>query len=320
MATDDPRKRPRGRPKRAMPDEFGAVPPGAEQREMQNMDQYLFYIKTAQASSIKNFIEAIKDDVERIPFEIGFDGIHIGISIGHESRNSLPCVSANLHKNNFDVDYVVKRPVTFHIDSHNLCKLLKIVNTNMKITFMMEDHEPGRIDNFQELRETLTICLETANGPSTIYYEVPVTIDVQDQNIAGVNINVEGRMVSMPSNTLLNHCKHFGSLDQNNLITISRYRNITTLGCPGCEFAMVKAEIRSATGTDTVVGAEIPEDEIIEGTFRIGHITGFSKCSNLSKYVTLYLSNQSPLVIEYNVGTLGTLRISIPPVVDLDAE
>ena len=56
------------------------------------------------------------------------------------------------------------------------------------------------------------------------------------------------------------------------------------------------------------------EDEIIQGFYSLKDLTSFTKCANISKSVKLYLGNDMPLMIEYNVGNLGTIQLSIPSI------
>lgn len=56
------------------------------------------------------------------------------------------------------------------------------------------------------------------------------------------------------------------------------------------------------------------EDEIIQGFYNLKDLISFTKCANISKSVKLYLGNDMPLMIEYNVGNLGTIQLSIPSI------
>jgi proliferating cell nuclear antigen len=280
----------RGRPKRTMPEDQ-TLGPGMEPRAAENYDEYLFYIRTAQASCIKNFVEAIRDDVSRIPMEIGFDGIHIHI----ENPKEHVKVSIDLLKDNFDSQYIVKRPVVFYVDSHNLSKLFRIINTSSRIALMMEDLPGNNI---------LNICIDTVSGPSVLTYDIKVDLELTE---LGMPVVPEAHMVSMSSGTLISYCKHFATFSD--LVDIRKYQNVVSI-INECECA-----IKTASITVECDPTKDPAyDVTIQNRYKVSNITEFSKCTNLSKTVSLYLSNEHPLVIEYNVGILGTLRISIPPV------
>lgn len=284
--TTKPARR-RGRPKRMAPEDHPSQ--GAEPRMAENFDEYLFYIRTAQGGCIKNFVEAIRDDVSSIPMEVGYDGIHIYI----ENPKEKVKVSIDLLKNNFDSQYHVKKPVVFYVDSHNLCKLLRIVNTSSRIALMMVDTPDNKV---------LNICIDTVSGPNVLTYDIKVDMEVRE---LGTPVSPEGHMVSMSSGTLISYCKHFAFFGAS--IDIRKYQNIVSI-INNCECANKMASIMVDCDPATDPDYDVP----IQNRYKVSNITEFGKCSNLSKTVSLYLSNDHPLVIEYNVGILGTLRISIP--------
>lgn len=55
------------------------------------------------------------------------------------------------------------------------------------------------------------------------------------------------------------------------------------------------------------------EQEIIQGIFSLKYLAIFTKCTNLSNNVELYLKNDYPLIIKYNVASLGQLKLCLSP-------
>lgn len=53
------------------------------------------------------------------------------------------------------------------------------------------------------------------------------------------------------------------------------------------------------------------EDMIIQGYFNLKRLCMFTKCANLSDSVRLYLRNDFPMIIEYDVGSLGVLKVML---------
>jgi Proliferating cell nuclear antigen, C-terminal domain len=48
--------------------------------------------------------------------------------------------------------------------------------------------------------------------------------------------------------------------------------------------------------------------EIIQGVFNLKFLLLFTKATSLSNTVSIYLKNDYPLILEYSVGVLGTLK------------
>jgi proliferating cell nuclear antigen PCNA len=59
----------------------------------------------------------------------------------------------------------------------------------------------------------------------------------------------------------------------------------------------------------------------VQGIFKLKHITTFTKCTGLSARLQLHLGNNTPLIIKYEVGSIGRLLIAIAPACsDIDEE
>jgi DNA polymerase III sliding clamp (beta) subunit (PCNA family) len=54
-------------------------------------------------------------------------------------------------------------------------------------------------------------------------------------------------------------------------------------------------------------------DEIISGNFSLPHLTLFTKCTNLSSNMELYMKNDWFLMIKYVVANLGEIKLCLMP-------
>ena len=54
--------------------------------------------------------------------------------------------------------------------------------------------------------------------------------------------------------------------------------------------------------------------EIVQGYFALKHLVLFTKCTNLSSSIELYLKNDYPLIIRYQVANLGEVKLCLAPV------
>ena len=55
-------------------------------------------------------------------------------------------------------------------------------------------------------------------------------------------------------------------------------------------------------------------DEIIQGTYGLKNLTLFTKCTNLCSTIELYLKNDFPLIIKYQVASLGYIQLALCPI------
>ena len=58
------------------------------------------------------------------------------------------------------------------------------------------------------------------------------------------------------------------------------------------------------------------KDDIIQGNFSLKYLVLFTKCTNLSNTVELYLKNDYPLIIKYTVASLGNIKLCLSPQVE----
>ena len=54
-------------------------------------------------------------------------------------------------------------------------------------------------------------------------------------------------------------------------------------------------------------------DDIIQGIFALKHLVMFTKCTNLSNQVEIYLKNDYPLIVSYGVASLGNIKLCLAP-------
>ena len=54
--------------------------------------------------------------------------------------------------------------------------------------------------------------------------------------------------------------------------------------------------------------------EIIQGVFSLKYLVLFTKCTNLSSTTELYVKNDYPLIIRYQVANLGEVKLCLAPI------
>ena len=54
-------------------------------------------------------------------------------------------------------------------------------------------------------------------------------------------------------------------------------------------------------------------NKIIQGEFSLKNLGYFIKCTNLCNQIEIYLENNLPLVVKYNVASLGEIKLGLAP-------
>jgi proliferating cell nuclear antigen len=79
-----------------------------------------------------------------------------------------------------------------------------------------------------------------------------------------------------------------------------------------CSGQFASAEIHRAE-SDGSMGFILKQDssKIIQGEFSLKNLGYFIKCTNLCQQIEMYLENDLPLVIKYNVASLGSIKLCL---------
>ena len=81
-----------------------------------------------------------------------------------------------------------------------------------------------------------------------------------------------------------------------------------------CAGAFATAEVRrtESDGSMEFVQKQDPT-KVIQGEFSLKNLGYFIKCTNLCNQIEMYLENEIPLVVKYNVASLGQIKLCLAP-------
>lgn len=81
-----------------------------------------------------------------------------------------------------------------------------------------------------------------------------------------------------------------------------------------CTGGFAQAEVRRAESNGSmeyIIKQE--KSKIIQGEFSLKNLGYFIKCTNLCTQIEIYLENDLPLVVKYNVASLGEIKLCLAP-------
>ena len=262
------------------------------------MDNYLLYIKTVQSSAIKVLIEALKEILTDCNME--FDNNIIKIQALDPTHTVL--VHLKLDAVNFE-KYHCPQKLTLGINTLNLFKLIKIMNNNDTLTLCVEK------DNSSQL------CIKIENGERN--QMTTFNLNLMDLNEDNVSIPAMtfNSVITLPSSDFQKLCRDAYNLSDN--IEIKSIGQTLTFSLKGdwCEQETTIGECLGTSGMSFIKKQE--DDEIIQGIFSLKHLVLFTKCTNLSSSIELYLKNDYPLIIKYSVANLGEIKLCLAPITSL---
>ena len=129
----------------------------------------------------------------------------------------------------------------------------------------------------------------------------PEELDIPDVKFSSV--------INLPSNDFQKIIRDLSCISDK--LEIKSFANELIFKCSG-QFA--SAEIHRAE-SDGSMGFILKQDssKIVQGEFSLKNLGYFIKCTNLCSQIEVYLENDLPLVVKYNVASLGEIKLCLAP-------
>jgi proliferating cell nuclear antigen len=113
----------------------------------------------------------------------------------------------------------------------------------------------------------------------------------------------------LPSNDFHKYCKDLSLITDK--VEIKCTSNKVTFGIKGADICDADFEISETNGGLSIDINTENKNEIVQGVFLLKWLNVFTKCTNLSPLVILYLKNDYPLIIRYDIAPLGVVKFAL---------
>jgi proliferating cell nuclear antigen len=265
---------------------------------------YSIEIKTVKGCVFKTLIEALKEILGDTMIEINDQGVKI---VAVDSSRVL-LVHLKLVATNFEYFYC-NGPKKIAVNMLNFYKIIKTINNNDTLTLFMK-----RNDNNQ-----LGIRIENSEKRTQSVYSMNL-LEMEDDKVEIPSYDVKN-VVSLLSSDFQKICRDMDHIAD--YVEIKMVHKDLILSCKG-DFCSQSTAISfdnkkmlhdegAGTCNGTGTGSNSDDDDIIQGIYSLKYLTLFTRCTNLSDHVELYLKNDYPLVIKYSVATLGDIKLCLAP-------
>lgn len=259
-----------------------------------------FELKTIQVGAIKSLIEALKEMLTETTLEISPKGIKITAT----DPSCVIMVHLFLEAENFE-SYHCDETMVVGINIINLFKITRTIANNDTLTFY--------IDYGKE--QFFGISLEN-NECNYITDHKLNTIDIDEDQISAPDHNF-GMMITIPSQQFQKVCRD--AYVFSNIIEIKSMDSQLIFSCKG-DIASFDKTFAETEEIEFEACEDLDNKTILQGYFLLKHLVLFSKCANLCQKIKLYLANEKPLVIEFSVGNLGSLKLALAPQINEASE
>jgi proliferating cell nuclear antigen len=261
-----------------------------------NANGNLFEIKTIQAAAFRTLIEALKEILTEANLE--FDSTGIKIMAMDETHTVL--VYLRLHADRFNEYYCPAKHV-LGINMIYLFKLIKTMGNNDSLTLYLPAKNPNK----------LGIKMENSDKATTTNYFLKIfDTNVEDIQIPSLSFT---SIISMPSVDFQKICRDMNGLGDGERVEITSSGGDLIFKCLG-DVAEQETLISENTAMKVQRQGGGKATEIVQGVFQLKHLVLFTKCTNLCPAIEMYLKNDYPLIIQYTVANLGSIKLVLAPI------
>jgi proliferating cell nuclear antigen len=267
-------------------------------------DDYILELKTVQTNVFKTLTEALKEILTEANFEffVGDSKNENDEKKGYVKVVSMdPSQTALVHlrlEGKHCERYYCKKRTIVGVSMINFHKLIKTLTNNDTLTLYIKESDPSK----------LRIKLENVEKQQTCSYTLNL-MDLNNQEVKIPNQTFE-QYITMPSSDFQKICRDMSNLTD--VLEIRYIKNQLIFKGDG-DFADSEIVISENANGEIKFSGISNLNGIIQGYYNLKHLCLFTKCTNLSPNVTLFMKNDFPLIISYQVGSLGVLKLAIAP-------
>ena len=250
----------------------------------------IFEFTTVQSHSIKTLFEVLKDVLTDVNITVDETGLKIMAMDGHH----VALIHLKLEAENFEY-YECREKTTLGVCMMSFFKLMKTVTNSDTITMYMTE----------ENTDKLCISIKNATKNTITNFNLKL-LDIDEQELSIPDVEIDC-IVTMNSNEFQKLCRDMSNIKDT--ITITSEGKEIKFGCDG-DFAEWETII-GETSHGLVFNKQTEDN--ITGEYSLKYINLFTKSTNLCNTIELYLKQDYPLIMKYNVGNLGQIKFCLAP-------
>lgn len=256
----------------------------------------MFEARLTQGSLLKKIVEAVKDLVNDGNWEVSSSGM----SLQAMDSSHVCLVAVDMRSDGFE-HFRCDRNLSLGINTANFAKLLKCAGNEDIITLKAEDSP-----------DVLTLMFESPQQDRVSDFDLKL-MDIESETL-GIPDQEHGAEVKMPASDFQRICRDLTSIGDTVMISATKEGiKFSTSGDVGT------ANITCRHSTT----AEKPEDqthidlkEPVALTFALRYLNNFSKATPLASQVKLALTKDLPVVVEYQIQDIGSVKFFLAPKID----
>jgi proliferating cell nuclear antigen len=257
------------------------------------MDGYRMYLKSISGGAIRTLFECLKEVLHDVSLVFDPSGIKLVTMDG--SRCAL--IFLKLNAESFE-EYHCPGTIQCGVNMGSMFKLLRITGSHDTIVM------------YSTTTETNELGIKIANNERNSATDFKLRLlDVDSENIQIPSVQFDA-VLTLPSAYFQRICRDM--LNISDTMTVSTRGSELVLSCDG-DFARQETVISEA---DECMNVQTISEKAVQGRYSLKYLTLFCRASSLSTTLEMFLKESYPLVIKYNVASLGQIRFCLAPKMD----
>jgi proliferating cell nuclear antigen len=261
-----------------------------------NTDGNVLTIKTVQIAPFRTLMTALKDILLETNITFQLDGMRI---INMDKSHTI-LVHLFLAAQNFEFYECKKEKIIIGVNMFHLFKLINTIENDETLTIYIENS-----DYVDGIVSYLTLKYENGEIKQCKTQKLRL-IEPDPEELQCPDVKFSS-IINLPSADFQKIIRDLSCISDK--LEIKSVGNELIFKCSG-QFA--SAEIHRAE-SDGSMSFTLKQDstKIIQGEFSLKNLSYFIKCTNLCQQIEVYLENDLPLVVKYNVASLGSIQLCL---------
>lgn len=257
----------------------------------------VFTCQTMKITNIGKLMTALKDILVETNMTIKPDGIRI---LNMDKSHTI-LVHLFLEAKNFDFYECKKDIIVIGLNMGQLYKLLQNVHQTDTLSIYIEN-----CDYMDGIVSHLTLRSENAENNQCKTQKLKM-IEPEFEELQYPNDVRFSSIITLPSNDFQRIIRDLSAISDK--VEIRTVGNELTFKASG-HFA--QSEILRTEKENSMTFKEKQESsKIIQGEFSLKNLSYLTRCTNLCSEVEIYLENDLPLVVQYKVASLGSIKLCV---------
>jgi proliferating cell nuclear antigen len=259
-----------------------------------NENNVVLLLKTVQIQPIRNMITAIKDILTDATITFTKNGMKI---INFDKTHTI-LVNVMLHANKFEVYNCEPDKIIVCANTLHLFKVISTMSNDDTLSMYIDraDYHDGVVSH---------LGLQYDNGDIKQCYNQKLRLidpDTEELVVPDVEYST---IINMPTTDFQKIIRDLNGISDR--IEIKSVGSDLIFSCEG-NFASSRI-LRSESDGNMEFVQKPDASVVVQGEFSLKSLSHFIKCTPLCSHLEMYLGNDLPLIVKYDVASLGSIKL-----------